>query len=134
MLGFPIPFKFRWLANPLFKMNSHSIQSVALSKDGGMAKIEWQVNGREKVDPRFTRMDIDYEVNVPFVDYWENTSEGWRISLLTLAPNISGGPLINYLIPNDNSAWKKSEFIEWDVSLLERGTSTNNTLSSKDAQ
>ncbi|QPJ64229.1 MAG: hypothetical protein G3M78_01960 [Candidatus Nitrohelix vancouverensis] len=134
MLGFPIPFKFRWVANPLFKMQSHSIDKVAISKNGALAKVEWKVNGLERVDPRFTRMDISYEIQLPFIDYWENTSEGWRISLLTLAPNISGGPLINYLIPNDNSAWKQSDFIEWDAEHLEHAGSTNNTLYSKDAQ
>jgi len=110
ILGFPIRPRYRWIINPLFTFRKYEVLQILISKDGKRAKANWLLEGREQIDPRWTRSFIDFPVRRPYVDFWESTEEGWRIAVSALFQNISGQKTIHHLVPFDKEKWDHSDF------------------------
>ncbi len=111
LMGFPIRPNYRWIIISLFTFEGHKIERIYMSRDGQRAKVQWQLKGREQLDPRWARGFYDYPVKRIYFDFWEMTEEGWRIAVAALAHNVSGRKTIHHLVPHNKEEWDKTEFI-----------------------
>ncbi|PIQ99449.1 MAG: hypothetical protein COV66_11520 [Nitrospinae bacterium CG11_big_fil_rev_8_21_14_0_20_45_15] len=128
IMGIPVKPHYRWLIIPLFTYKGHEIERIYISPDGQRAKIQWHLEGREQLDPRWARGYYDYPVRRIYFDYWEMTEEGWRIAVAALAHNVSGHKTIHYMVPADQAEWDRTEFIE----LTPAEINTNNPAQTKE--
>jgi hypothetical protein len=128
IMGIPVKPQYRWLIIPLFTYKGHEIERIHISSDGQRAKIQWHLEGREQLDPRWARGHFDYPVRRIYFDFWEMTEEGWRIAVAALAHNVSGRKTIHHMIPDNQAEWDKTEFIE----LTPAEIKTNNSALKKE--
>lgn len=113
LLGFPIPRKYQWFANPFITIKGYDLKRVSISENGNYAMVEVELKGTEKLNPAVVRDNIQFDVKKPHVDYWEKVDGTWKITLLAEASSISGGAKVHYFIPNSNAAWEKMKFIAY---------------------
>jgi hypothetical protein len=113
VLGFPIPRKYRWFANPFVTIKGYELKRVSISENGNYAMVEVELRGTEQLNPAVVRDDIKFDIKKPHVDYWEKVDGAWKISMLADAASVSGGVKVHYFIPNSNDAWEKMKFIAY---------------------
>ena len=90
MLGYPAPpRKFQITTNPLVKIKSFSIQSVAMTHDKQYAKMNTKISGKMTL-PTIVRAIMKVPFNYPIVNYWEKVDGHWVITLLKDPRNLSG--------------------------------------------
>ena len=70
------------------------------------------VQGKQRLNPVVVRGDFEFDAQYPLTDYWEKVGENWVITLLSAPISNSGAGILKHFLPNNNSAWKKIEFIE----------------------
>jgi len=116
ILGFPIPQKYQMFGDPLITPKSLTIDKIAISRDKRFAKVEGRVTGRQQLNPAIVRGHIEFPVDIPMVDFWEQVDGRWVITLLKDITHVSGNTRF-YYIPNNNDGWKQMQFVEIDASL-----------------
>jgi len=118
VLGFPRPYHYKWYKNPFITVQRYSLDRVSISEDGQYAMVEITLRGRERLNPALVRGDIVFDMTRPHIDYWEKVDGKWVITVLVDRTSISGGMKTLYLIPNNNDAWEKKEYVHIDPGSL----------------
>jgi hypothetical protein len=118
ILGFPRPYHYKWYTNPFIKVQRYTLERISISEDGNHAMVEVLLKGRERLNPALVRGDISFDMSRKHVDYWEKVGGKWVITVLVDQSSISGGLKTQYLIPNNNDAWEKMEYIQIDSASL----------------
>jgi len=132
VLGFPRPYHYKWYLNPFIKVKRYSLERISISKDGKYAMVEIMLKGRERLNPALVRGNISFDMARSHVDYWEKVDGKWAITVLVDQSSISGGMKTLYLIPNNNDAWEKKDYVQIDpASLLAEPDPVRHALNGK---
>lgn len=110
-LGFPIPRHYRWYVNPFIIVKDYIQDTISISKDGKHAMVKVTLTGRERLNPALIRDNFEFDFKRSHIDFWEKVDGRWVIAVLVNPASISGGKVF-YLIPNNNDAWNKMEFVD----------------------
>ena len=117
-LGFPRQHYYKWFYNPFLKVKGYELEKISISKDGKFAMVKIILKGKERLNPALVREDISFDMNRPHVDYWEKVDGKWVITVLADNSSISGAVSTMYFIPNNNDAWEKKEYVDFDPESL----------------
>ena len=117
-LGFPRKNYYKWFYNPFIQVKDYELEKISISKDGKYAMVKIMLTGRERINPALVREDISFDMRRPHIDYWEKVDGKWVITVLSDTSSISGGMKTLYFIPNNNDAWEKKEYVDFDADSI----------------
>ena len=111
-LGFPVARRYKWSGDPFLKIKTYFLEKISISKDGKYAKINIVVKGKQRLNPAIARGNFEFDAKYPLTDYWEKVDGFWVITLLSKPVSLSGSGILKYFLPNNNSAWRKMDFVD----------------------
>ena len=111
-LGFPVVRRYVWSGDSYLKIKTYSLEKISISKNGKFAKVKINIKGKQRLNPVVVRGDFEFDAKYPLTDYWEKVDGTWVITLLSAPVSLSGSGTLKHYSPNNNSAWKKMDFIE----------------------
>jgi len=119
-LGFPVARRYVFSGDPHLNVKTYSLEKISISKNGKYAKVSIMVVGKQRINPVIARGLIEFDAAYPLTDFWEKVDGNWVITLLSAPVSNSGAGILKYYLPNNNSTWKKMDFVElypYDLNL-----------------
>ncbi len=118
ILGFPTQRQYRIFSDPLFSVQGHTIDNIAVSKDGKYAIAHYKANIDAQFPPDLWRGYKRYTFVLSAEDFWEKAGDKWFVPILKKNTSICGVQVGYYLVPANYSDWGKMEFVEYDAGAL----------------
>jgi hypothetical protein len=113
ILGFPAFRHYPMTSNKHIKIDTVSIDKIAISDHRKYAKGIMTYKGIETMDPGRLRGILKVPVTLKMEDYWEKVDGNWYITLLRNTTKLSGNVYYHF-IPNNKGSWESTKFIEFD--------------------
>ena len=116
-LGFPIPRQYKWYTNVFLTVKDYIQDTISISRDRTHAVVNVFLKGKEKLNPAIFRDQFEFDFKKLQKDFWEKVDGKWVITVLANSVDVSG-TRVPYLIPNNNDAWQKMEFVDINPALI----------------
>lgn len=116
-MGLPISRRYKMFTNPHIQVKDYRLETVSISEDGEYAMTRITTFGREQLNPALVKTFMGFDFKRPYIDFWEKVEGRWVITLLSHPVSVSG-KVTQYLVPNNNSAWDTTRFVDIDRRAL----------------